>query len=262
MTPVLALEQVSHRYRGAATATVADVSLAIAPGETLGLVGPSGSGKSTLARLVMALERPASGRVLLEGTDLATVKPATLRRLRQRWSMVFQEPGAAFNPRSTAGEAVAVPLRVHALCPRHERGERVRALLDRVQLDPALAARPIHALSGGQKQRLALARALATGPALIVLDEAVSALDTVVRGGILRLLVDLQRRDGLAMLFISHDLAVVRTVSHRIAVMEAGRIVETGPADAVIAAPRSAIAQALVAAVPRLPEGGPHREPA
>jgi peptide/nickel transport system ATP-binding protein len=176
--------------------------------------------------------------------------------------MVFQEPGAAFNPRSTAGEAVAVPLRVHALCPRRERGDRVRTLLDRVQLDPALAARPIHALSGGQQQRLALARALATGPALIVLDEAVSALDTVVRGGILRLLVDLQRRDGLAMLFISHDLAVVRAVSHRIAVMEAGRIVETGPAGAVIAAPRSAIAQALVAAVPRLPEGGPHREPA
>lgn len=262
MTPVLAVEAVSHRYRGAAAPTVEGISFSIAPGETLGMVGASGSGKSTLARLVMALEAPSAGRILLEGTDLATLGPAALRRLRQRWSMVFQDPGAAFNPRSTAGYAVAVPLRTHGLCPPRQRAARVAALLDRVQLDPALAARPIHALSGGQQQRLALARALATDPALIVLDEAVSALDTVVRGGILRLLVDLQRRQGLAMLFISHDLAVVRAVSHRIAVMDAGRLVETGPASSVIAAPQSTAAQGLVAAVPRLPQEGDRHEPA
>ena len=255
MTPVLALEAVTRRYRGAGAAAVDGVSLSVAPGETLGLVGASGSGKSTLARLAMALELPDSGRVQLEGTDLATLPPAALRRLRRRWSMVFQDPGAAFNPRTTVGEAVAVPLRVHRLCPARDVPPRVADLLARVQLDPALAARPVHALSGGQQQRVALARALATDPALVVLDEAVSALDTVVRGGILRLLVGLQREKGLAMLFISHDLAAVRAVAHRIAVMEAGRLVETGPAAALIAAPRSAAAKALIAAVPRLPEG-------
>ncbi len=261
MTPVLVVDEVSHGYADAAAPAVDAVSLQVAPGETLGLVGPSGSGKSTLARLIMALERPARGRILIEGTDLAMLRPAALRALRRRWSMVFQDPGAAFNPRTTVGEAVAVPLRVHAPGPARAQRAAVETLLGRVQLDPELAGRPIHTLSGGQQQRVALARALATRPVLIVLDEAVSALDTVVRGGILNLLVDLQRSEGLAMLFISHDLAVVRTVSHRIAVMDGGRLVETGPAEAVIAAPRSSTAQALVAAVPRLPEGA-NDEPA
>ena len=257
MTPALALVGVTKHYRGAVAAAVAAVDLTVMPGETLGLVGASGSGKSTLARLAMALEPPDAGCVRLEGTDLATLRPAALRHLRRRWSMVFQDPGAAFNPRATVGDAVAVPLRVHGLCPARAVPTRVAALLTRVQLDPALAARPIHALSGGQQQRVALARALASEPALVVLDEAVSALDTVVRSGILRLLVGLQRETGLAMLFISHDLAAVRAVAHRIAVMEAGRIVETGPAQTLLAAPASAAARALIAAVPRLPRGLP-----
>ena len=257
MTPLLEVEDVWRRYRrgGAVVEALRGVSLSLAAGETLGLVGPSGSGKSTLARVAMALEAPDVGCVRLEGTDLSGLRPAALRRLRRRWSMVFQDPAAAFNPRATVQGAVEVPLRIHGLCPPRERPARVAALLEQVQLDPALAARPIHALSGGQRQRVALARALASEPALIVLDEAVSALDAVVRAGILRLLVRLQESRGLAYLFVSHDLAAVHAIAHRTAVMEAGRIVESGPTAEVVAAPRSATAQALIAAIPRLPRG-------
>lgn len=253
MAPLLEVDGVHRRYRAGRDPVVAldGVSLRLDAGETLGLVGPSGSGKSTLARVVMALESPDAGTVRLEGTDLARLAPAALRRLRRRWSMVFQDPGAAFNPRTTAGAAVAVPLRVHGL----EHGAaRIAALFGQVGLDPALAARPIHALSGGQRQRVALARAMATAPSLIVLDEAVSALDASVRLDILRLLVELQDRTGVAYLFVSHDLAAVHAIAHRTAVMDAGRIVETGPTAEIVRSPTSATARALIAAVPRLPE--------
>jgi peptide/nickel transport system ATP-binding protein len=248
------LDGVTRRYRrrGGTVTALEEVTLTVAPGETVGLVGPSGSGKSTLARLALALERPDTGRVLLEGTDLATLPPSALRQRRRRWSMVFQDTSAAFNPRATVAGVIADPLRIHRIVRPAARAARVAALLAQVELDAGLADRPIRALSGGQRQRVAIARALATGPALIVLDEAVSALDTRLRDRILRLLVDLQRRAGLSYLFISHDLAAVNAVAHRIAVLDRGRIVEAGPSAEVVLAPQSAIARAMVAAVPHL----------
>lgn len=254
MTPILALHGVSRRYRrrGDVVTALDGVSLSIAPGETVGLVGPSGSGKSTLARLAMALERPDAGQVRLEGVDLATCRPAALRRLRARWSMVFQDSTAAFNPRTCVFDAVADPLRGHRRGTHRERAARVAALLAEVDLDPALAPRPVHAISGGQRQRVAIARALATDPALIVLDEAVSSLDTVRQDRILRLLVDVQRRANVAYLFISHDLAAVHAIAHRTAVLDRGRIVESGPTENLVRAPESLVTKALVEAVPVL----------
>ena len=226
--------------------------VAVAPGETLGLVGPSGSGKSTLARVLLRLVEPDAGRVDFGGSDLLALRGERLRVVRRRIQMVFQDPLAAFNPRATVGGALADPLRIHGMAGRSERPEAVARLLERVGLDPALASRAIHEISGGQRQRVAIARAIATRPDLIVLDEAVSALDVSVRGKILDLLVDLQREQGIAYVFVSHDLAVVRAISHQIAVMDAGRIVEHGPARDVVANPQSPTARALVAAVPRL----------
>lgn len=251
--PLLAAHGLSKSFVTASRRVVAldGVSLSVAPGETLGLVGPSGCGKSTLARVLLRLTEPDAGRVDFAGTDLTALKGEALRRMRPRIQMVFQDPLSAFNPRATIAEAVGDPLRIHRLVPPRARPAAVAALLERVGLDAELAGRPVHAVSGGQRQRAALARALATDPQLIVLDEAVSALDVAVRGRILDLLVSLQRERGIACLFISHDLAVVRAVSHRIAVMEAGRIVEEGPARQVVAAPQSPTARALVEATPR-----------
>lgn len=255
--PLLAAHGLSKTFVSGSRRVVAldDVSLSLAPGETLGLVGPSGCGKSTLARVLLRLVEPDAGRVDFAGTDWTALAGEPLRRMRGRIQMVFQDPLAAFNPRATVARALGDPLRIHGVVPRNERPAAIAALLERVGLSPELATRPVHAISGGQRQRLAIARALATRPELIVFDEAVSALDVAVRGRILDLIVSLQRERGLSCLFISHDLAVVRAVSHRIAVMEAGRIVEQGPAGAVVAAPRSAVAQALVAATPRFAFG-------
>ncbi len=255
--PLLAAHGLSKTFAsaGRSTAALDDVSLALAPGETLGLVGPSGCGKSTLARVLLRLIEPDAGRIEFAGTDFTALGGAALRRMRGRIQMVFQDPLAAFNPRATVAKVLGDPLRIHGLAPRGGRPAAVAALLEQVGLSPDLAARPVHAVSGGQRQRLAIARALATRPELIVFDEPVSALDVAVRGRILDLIVSLQRERGLACLFISHDIAVVRAVSHRIAVMEAGRIVEEGPAGAVVAAPRSAVARALVAAAPRFAFG-------
>jgi peptide/nickel transport system ATP-binding protein len=254
--PLLVLDKVSKTFaRGGQTlAAVRDASLTLQPGETLGLVGPSGSGKTTLSRLVMRLTAPDSGAIAFAGTDLLAQRGAALRRLRGQFQMVFQDPLAAFNPRATVGGALADPLRIHAVAPARERPARVARLLERVGLDPALARRAIHEISGGQRQRVAIARAIATDPKLIVLDEAVSALDVSVRGKILELLVTLQRESGVSYLFVSHDLAVVRVLAHRIAIMDQGRIVETGAARDIVAHPQSGTGQALVAAVPRLLE--------
>jgi peptide/nickel transport system ATP-binding protein len=237
---------------GRTVAALDDVSLALSGGETLGLVGPSGSGKSTLARVLLRLIEPDDGAIIFDGVDWLALAGATQRAMRKRIQMVFQDPLAALNPRATVSGALGDPLRIHGIVERTQRPAAIARLLERVGLDPALARRAIHEISGGQRQRVAIARALATNPDLIVLDEPVSALDVSVRGQILDLLVGLQRERGMAYLFVSHDLAVVRAVSHRIAIMDAGRIVEAGPAARVVAEPESKTGRALIAAVPRL----------
>ena len=252
---LLEAEGLTKTFRSAGRSVTAldAVSIRIARGETLGLVGPSGSGKSTLARVIMRLIAPDSGRLRFGGTELMALDGAPLRRARKRLQMVFQDPLGAFNPRATVGSALADPLRIHGIVPAGGRRQAIEVLLDRVGLPRELTGRSIHEISGGQRQRVAIARALATEPDLIVLDEAVSALDLTVRNRILDLLVDLQRERGVAYLFVSHDIAVVRAVAHRVAIMDRGAIVETGPTTAVVASPQSATGRALVAAVPRFP---------
>jgi len=251
---LLAVSNLTRRYgRGGRTiVAVDDVSFQVDPDETLALAGPSGSGKSTIARLVLRLIEPDAGRIDFEGSDFLALDGATLRARRARLQMVFQDPLAAFNPRATVARVLDDPLRIHGIASRAERPRRIAALLERVGLAADLAPRAIHEISGGQRQRVAIARAIATKPSLIVLDEAVSALDVSVRGQILELLLDLQREERIAYLFISHDLGVVRAIAHRVIVLDAGRIAESGDARTVIDAPRSAIGKALVAAAPRL----------
>ncbi|MER8741476.1 ATP-binding cassette domain-containing protein [Mesorhizobium sp. M1004] len=251
---LLTVSGLTKRYRrgGKAIAAVDGVSFAIESGETLALAGPSGSGKSTIARLVLRLIEPDAGTVQFEGDDFLLLKGAALRTKRARLQMVFQDPLAAFNPRATVARVLDDPLRIHAIASRAERPARIAALLDRVGLAADLATRAIHEISGGQRQRVAIARAIATKPSLIVLDEAVSALDVSVRGQILELLLDLQARERIAYLFISHDLGVVRAIAHRVVLLNAGRIAESGDPRNVVDAPQSAIGKALVAAAPRL----------
>ncbi|MBB2830086.1 UNVERIFIED_ORG: peptide/nickel transport system ATP-binding protein [Rhizobium esperanzae] len=254
MNPLLSIENISKGFSSAGrrVAALDNVSLTIAAGETLGLVGASGSGKSTLSRLLLRLLSCDAGTIRFEGEDWLTLKGAALRRRRARMQMVFQDPLAAFNPLANVGSVLDDPLRIHGVVSKDRRAGEIAMLLERVGLPADYARRPIRALSGGQRQRVAIARAIATRPSLLVLDEAASALDVTLRGRILELLVALQKEHGIACLFISHDLAVVRAVSHRIAVIDGGRIVETGPAATVVAAPQSEAARALVAAVPRL----------
>ncbi|WP_379066469.1 ATP-binding cassette domain-containing protein [Mesorhizobium sp. UC22_110] len=252
--PLLAVSGLSKRFhRSGTTVTAADdISLSISPGETLALAGPSGSGKSTIARLILRLIEPDAGQVDFEGRDFLALRGAALRAQRARLQMVFQDPLAALNPRATIARVLDDPLRIHGLAGRSQRPERIAALLERVGLSPDLAGRHLHEISGGQRQRVAIARAIATNPSLIVLDEAVSALDVSVRGQILELLLDLQRTGRIAYLFVSHDLGVVRAFAHRVVLLEGGRIAEQGDARAVIDNPQSTIGKALVAAVPRL----------
>jgi peptide/nickel transport system ATP-binding protein len=246
-----------HFVRGVQnTVAVDNVSFQLMPGETLALAGPSGSGKSTVARLVMRLLRPDSGSILFDGRELVNLRSNDLRQARAAFQMVFQDSTAAFNPRSTVAHALDDPLRIHAIAPTTDRPRLIAQLLEQVGLSPHLAGRAIHEISGGQRQRVALARAMATNPSLIVLDEALSAVDSSVRGELLRLLLDLQSTRNVAFLFIAHDLALVRAIAHRVAIMDAGRIVETGPAIAVIDTPQSPTAKALVAAIPRLQSEG------
>ncbi|CDX20417.1 nickel transporter subunit; ATP-binding component of ABC superfamily [Mesorhizobium plurifarium] len=256
---VLAVSSLTKRYRRGSKpfAAVDDVSFEINPAETLALAGPSGSGKSTIARLVLRLIEPDAGHIAFEGADFLALSGAALRARRARLQMVFQDPLAAFNPRAAVARVLDDPLRIHNIATRAERPRRIAALLERVGLDAGLAARAIHEISGGQRQRVAIARAVATRPSLIVLDEAVSALDVSVRGQILELLLDLQRQERIAYLFISHDLGVIRAVAHRVIILDAGRIAESGDARAVIADPQSAIGKALVTATPRLTRSRP-----
>ena len=225
------------------------VSLGLRAGETLGIVGESGSGKSTLARAVLRIHEPDSGSVLLRGREVSRDTRAELLREVQ---MVFQDPYSSLNPRMTAGQIVAEPLIAQGLRDRDEREHRVVELLEQVGLDASAADRRPGAFSGGQRQRIGIARALAPRPSVLICDEPVSALDVSVQAQVLNLLLDLQRDLGLAIVLIAHDLAVVRQVSHRIAVMRQGRIVETGDADQLVTDPQQAYTRALLAAVPAL----------
>jgi ABC-type glutathione transport system ATPase component len=257
MSALLEIRGLSKEFplRGGGVRTVlSDIDLDVAPGECVALVGESGSGKTTLARCALLLLPPSAGSVRFAGEDLAALPAAELRRRRRRFQMVFQDALVALDPRFTVGRSIAEPLAVHTALRRREREREVARLLDQVGLAPALADRYPHELSGGQRQRVGIARALATGPDLLVADEPTSALDVSVRAQILNLLAELRERLGLALLFIAHDLAAVAHLADRVAVLQAGRIVELAPAADLFTHPRHPHTRELLAAVPKVPE--------
>lgn len=248
--PLLEVEGLRKIY--AQVTALDDVSLAVERGETFAIAGASGSGKTTLARVILRLIEPDAGTVHFSGMKITSLSGAPLRALRRRMQMVFQDPLAAFNPRKTLRQALDAPLRIHDIVPRPERAQAIAALLGKVGLAPELAERYPHQISGGQRQRAAIARAIATKPDLIVLDEPVSALDVSIRAQVLNLLLDLQAELGIAYLLISHDLAIVRAMARKVAIMDSGRIVELGSAADVFSSPKAPATRALLNAVPRL----------
>ncbi|MQB20026.1 ABC transporter ATP-binding protein [Agrobacterium tumefaciens] len=260
MEPFFSVNHLSKRYQsqGRTVQALDDVSFTLARGETLGLAGPSGCGKSTLARIIMRLSPADGGEVRFQGQNWLALSGQDLRAARRHVQMVFQDTHGAFNPRATVADAIGEPLRIHRIVVPRDRQAEIARLLERVGLGADYAARPVLQLSGGQRQRVAIARAIACRPSLLVMDEAVSALDVSVRAQILELLVSLQNETGLSCLFVSHDLAVIRAVCHRVAIMEMGRIVECGETDSVISNPQSDTARRLIAAVPTLRKDQSH----
>jgi peptide/nickel transport system ATP-binding protein len=266
-TPVLNVSNLNVTYGSPAgwffkgtppAPSVNDVSFDIPPGQTLGLVGESGSGKSTTGKAVLGLI-PFTGDVVINGRNIGGLSQREMQPVRRSAQMIFQDPYASLDPRMSVGTAVAEPLAIHGLGNKAERRDRVAELLRRVGLTPDAATRYPHEFSGGQRQRICIARALALEPKLIVADESVAALDVSVRARVLDLLLELQETMGLAYLFISHDMAVVERMSHRVAVMRHGRIVETGTRRQVFEAPQEPYTQALMAAVP-IPDPTAHRK--
>ena len=234
-----------------------DVSFELHAGETLGLVGESGSGKSTLARALLRLIPAAGGEVLWRGEDLLRLGRRPLRERRRDLQIVFQDPYASLDPRMTVAEILAEPLRIfEPAAGRRERGARIERMLERVGLARWILGHYPHEFSGGQCQRIGIARAMISGPSLLVCDEPVSSLDVSIQGQIVNLLADLQRETGMAMLFISHNLAVVRHLSHRVLVMHRGRLVEVATRDALFTAPAHPYTRSLLAAIPTIPAPG------
>ena len=259
-TPLLAIEGLAKHFavrkgfffaRAVGTGRAVDgVSFTVARGETLGLVGESGCGKSTIGRLIVNLIEPTTGRIVFAGEDLAELAPEALRARRRDIQIVFQDPFASLNPRMRVGEIIAEPLVVHGVGDAASRAARVSELLAVVGLAPEYAERYPHEFSGGQRQRIGIARALALRPKFIVCDEAVSALDVSIQAQILNLMKDLQREFALTYLFISHNLAVVRHIADRVAVMYLGQIVELADTATLYSTPRHPYTQALLSAVP------------
>ena len=257
--PLVELESLSVDFRvaarnwrhGASTLRAIDgISLRIERGETLALVGESGCGKTTAGRALIRLYRPAAGRIVFDGNDVTDVAGSELRAFRRRVQMIFQDPYASLNPRMTVEDIVAEPLRAYGVGRASDRHDRVRELLNLVGLPVDAGRRFPHAFSGGQRQRIGIARALALNPDLLIADEPVSALDVSIQAQIVNLLKDLQAELGLTLLFISHDLAVVRNISQRVAVMYLGKLVEVAPRDALFEKPLHPYTQSLLSAVP------------
>ncbi|MHA6630872.1 ABC transporter ATP-binding protein [Pseudonocardia sichuanensis] len=256
MTPLLDVEDLyvsyATRRRDERVKAVDGVSFAVHEGETLGLIGESGSGKSTLGRALMRLVRPTAGTARLRGTDLVTLRGRAGREMSAHLQMVFQDPHAALDPRMRVLASIEEPLAIRRTGDRERRRARALELLDLVGLSRELGARYPHELSGGQKQRVNIARALVLDPALVVCDEAVSALDVALQAEILELLATLQSELGLAYLFITHDLSVVANIADRVAVMYLGRLMELGPVEQLVTRPRHPYTEALVSAQPRV----------
>ncbi len=261
MTPILEVRDLrkwfpaapgSFRRTGGSVRAVDGVDLDLARAEILALVGESGSGKTTLGRSVLRLIEPTEGSVRFRGEDLLGLSPSLLRERRRHLQMIFQDPFTSLDPRMRVGDAVYEPLRIHGLVPRKGPAGRMGELLEEVGLSADLAQRFPHQLSGGERQRVGIARALATSPSLVIADEPVSSLDVSVRAQVVNLLLDLQRRRGLALLFIAHDLSLAARIADRIAVIYLGKFVEEAPAAALLAAPQHPYTSALLSAVPSL----------
>jgi ABC-type oligopeptide transport system ATPase subunit len=253
MNVVLKLDEISKSFplkRGSAVHALKDVSIEVNRSETLALVGESGCGKSTLSNVAMRLMEPDSGRIELGGVDITHLSRRALKPHRRKMQMVFQDPYASLNPRQTVGDSVALPLTVHNVASGEELDQRVAELFEQVGLKSEDRNRYPHQFSGGQRQRICIARAIALNPELMIADEAVSALDVSIQARVINLMLDLQEQLGLAYLFVSHDLAVVERVAHRVAVMYLGQVVEAGPRRAVFEDPRHPYTKRLLSAVP------------